>query len=93
MTNSINNFKYKLIKNFLTKDEIKLLTDYCRIRHRVNIDSFDFKQNEIRVCNDGGRLTRPVLRVKDGKAIITKDIIDKISKKELSWNDLLTSCK
>ena len=54
---------------------------------------FDFKNSEIRICSDGGRLTRPVLRVKDGKAIITKDIIDKISKKELSWNDLLTSCK
>ena len=54
---------------------------------------FDFKNSEIRICSDGGRLTRPVLRVKDGKAIITQDIIDKISKKELSWNDLLTSCK
>ena len=54
---------------------------------------FDFQRSEIRICSDGGRLTRPVLRVKDGKAIITKDIIDKISKKELSWNDLLTSCK
>ena len=48
---------------------------------------------EIRVCNDAGRLTRPVLKVKDNKVIITKDIIDKLESKELSWNDLLTHCK
>jgi len=43
---NIKNFKYKLIKNFLTKEEIKLLTDYCRIKHRLNFDSFDFRQND-----------------------------------------------
>ena len=55
--------------------------------------SFDIKLMEIRVCNDGGRLTRPVLRVKDGKAIITSEIIQKLEKHELCWNDLLTSCQ
>lgn len=54
---------------------------------------FDYKMMEIRVCNDGGRLTRPVLKVKDGKALLTKDIVSKIVEKELSWNDLLTNCK
>lgn len=54
---------------------------------------FDYKLAEIRICNDGGRLTRPVLKVKDNKAIITKEIIDKLASKELSWNDLLTSCR
>jgi len=54
---------------------------------------FDFKLLEIRICNDGGRLTRPVLRVKDNKAIVTKEIIQKIQSNELSWNDLLTNCK
>lgn len=38
----IVDFKYKLIKNFLTQEEVKLLTDYCKIKHRVNFDSFDF---------------------------------------------------
>ena len=54
---------------------------------------FDYKSMEIRICNDGGRLTRPVLRVKDNRALITQDIIHKIEKKELSWNDLVTSCR
>ena len=42
--------------------------------------------------NDGGRLSRPVLRVRDSKALITQDIIRKLAEKELSWNDLLTNC-
>jgi len=54
---------------------------------------FDYKTMEIRICNDGGRLTRPVLRVRDNKALITQDIIAKLNAKELSWNDLLTSCR
>ena len=42
---TIKNFKYKLIKNFLTQEEIKLLNNYCAIKHRANFDSFDFDQN------------------------------------------------
>jgi len=54
---------------------------------------FDYKKMEIRVCNDGGRLTRPVLKVKDGGALMTKYIIDKLVQKDLAWNDLLTNCR
>jgi hypothetical protein len=44
--NSIKNIKYKLVKNFLTKEEVGLLTDYCRIKHRINFNTFDFHQND-----------------------------------------------
>ena len=54
---------------------------------------FDFKMLEIRICNDGGRLTRPVLRVKNNRAIIDKAVIQQLISKEISWNDLLTNCK
>ena len=54
---------------------------------------FDYKLMEIRICNDGGRLARPVLRVRDNKAILDTRIIDKLKNREISWNDLLTSCK
>ena len=54
---------------------------------------FDCKSMEIRVCNDGGRLTRPVLKVRDQKALITKEMIQKLNNHELSWNDLLVSCR
>ena len=54
---------------------------------------FDYKLAEIKICNDGGRLTRPVLKVKDNRALVTKEIIDRLTTKELAWNDLLTSCR
>jgi len=53
---------------------------------------FDINNKEIRVCNDGGRLTRPVLRVKNNKALIDNSIIERLEKRELSWNDLLVNC-
>ena len=40
---SIKKFKYKKIENFLTVDETNLFKDYCRIRHRLNTESFDVK--------------------------------------------------
>jgi DNA-directed RNA polymerase II subunit RPB2 len=52
---------------------------------------FDYKMQEIRICNDGGRLTRPVLRVKDKNILITKDIMHKLNNNEIGWNDLLTT--
>tara|TARA_B100000123_G_scaffold271199_1_gene250498 strand:+ start:5118 stop:8828 length:3711 start_codon:yes stop_codon:yes gene_type:complete len=54
--------------------------------------SINYKTLELRVCNDGGRLTRPVLRVRDNKALITNEVISKIVSNELCWNDLLTNC-
>ena len=54
---------------------------------------FDYKMMEIRICNDGGRMTRPLLRIANGRAVITQDIIDKLTQGDVSWNDLLTNCK
>ena len=44
--NNIHDFKYKIIKNFLTQEEVKLLNDYCKIKHILNLNSFDFQQND-----------------------------------------------
>jgi DNA-directed RNA polymerase II subunit RPB2 len=54
---------------------------------------FDYKMKEIRVCNDSGRLTRPLLRIKNKNILITKSIISKLNKGELNWENLLTSAK
>jgi len=43
---TLKDFKHKLVKKFLTQEEIKILNDYCRIKHRLNFDSFDFQQND-----------------------------------------------
>ena len=53
---------------------------------------FDYKFLEIRICSDGGRLTRPVLRVRNNKALITNDIIQSLVDKKITWNDLLINC-
>ena len=74
---------------------------YCMLKEKkqrgiINIYTsviFDYKMKEIRVCNDAGRLTRPLLRVKDNQLIITPDIIQKVANKELTWDDLFTNCK
>jgi DNA-directed RNA polymerase II subunit RPB2 len=55
--------------------------------------SFDYKMREIRICNDSGRLTRPLLRVKNTNLLINNDIINKLNKAELIWDNLLTSSK
>ena len=54
---------------------------------------FNYRYKEIRVCNDGGRLTRPLLRVKNGKLLLTNKIINKVKSGELDWKDLLCSKK
>lgn len=36
--------KYKVIKNFLTKEEQELLRFYTVIKHRINQNEFDFQQ-------------------------------------------------
>ena len=82
----------------IARDPMKLYNDMKDKKYKgiINIYTsivFDFKNAEIRICSDGGRMVRPILRVRDGKAIITKDIINSIANKELSWNDLITSCK
>ena len=39
-------------------------------------------------CN-AGRVLRQIIIIKDNKPLLTQDLLDKISKKLISWNDLL----
>ena len=54
---------------------------------------FDYKLQEIRICNDSGRVTRPLLKVKDNNVLITKQIMEDLKDNKISWDDLLTNCK
>jgi DNA-directed RNA polymerase II subunit RPB2 len=54
---------------------------------------FDYKMCEIRVCNDSGRMSRPLLRIKNKNILINNDLIEKLNKSELIWDDLLSSSK
>jgi len=82
----------------ITENPMELYTEMKEKKYKgiVNIYTsivFDFKMMEIRICNDAGRMVRPLLRVKGQKALITMDIINRLSSGELGWNDLLTNCK
>ena len=54
---------------------------------------FAYNAMEIRVCNDGGRVTRPVLRVKNNRLNLHEEVVEKVKIKELVWEDLLTNMK
>ncbi len=75
---------YKLYTNLKTKKYKGIINIYTSI-------IFDYENKEIRICNDAGRLTRPVLKVKKNKLVLTNAILKKIKQKGLSWNDLLVN--
>ena len=55
--------------------------------------SFNFRDKEIIICNDAGRLIRPVFIVKNNSIALTPDIIKDLKKNNLDWNDLICSYK
>ena len=50
---------------------------------------FDYRNKELRICNDGGRLMRPLLRVKNSNILITNTMMNKLKNSEINWNNLL----
>jgi DNA-directed RNA polymerase beta subunit len=74
---------YVMLKDKKTKGIINIYTSIV----------FDYKLKEIRVCNDSGRLTRPLLRVKNRNILINHTILDGLKSGEYNWDHLLTSSK
>lgn len=83
----------------IAKDPHSLFQGFKKLKHSgmINIYTsiiFDYKNCEIRVCSDAGRLTRPVLRVENNDSIlITKEILNGVKNYDLSWDDLLVNTK
>jgi DNA-directed RNA polymerase beta subunit len=79
-----------------TPQELYLMLKDKKHKGIINIYTsiiFDYKLREIRVCNDSGRLSRPLLRVKDKNILITPSIINGLNTGELLWDHLLTDTK
>jgi len=76
-------YLYNLLKTMKCKGIINIYTSVI----------FDYKLQEIRICNDSGRYTRPLLRVKNNNILINDAIINDIVNNKLCWDDLLTDCK
>ena len=70
---------YKKLKQMKANGIINI---YCSI-------IFNYNLKEIRICNDAGRMCRPVLKVHQNKLLLNKKIIEGLSNNKITWNDLL----
>jgi DNA-directed RNA polymerase II subunit RPB2 len=82
----------------ITKDPKKIYDNLKDKKYKgiINIYTsiiFNSKLKEIRVCNDAGRITRPLLKVKNNKIAYCDTIIQKVKCGELNWDDLVVSIK
>jgi len=77
-------------------EELYLMLKDKKYKGIINIYTsviFDYKLKEIRVCNDSGRVTRPLLRVKNRNILINNEILSSLQSDEYNWENLLTSSK
>jgi len=51
----------------------------------------DYMNMEIRICNDAGRMTRPVYRIRDGEIQLTKKLSEDLTNNKVKWDDLLVN--
>jgi DNA-directed RNA polymerase II subunit RPB2 len=82
----------------ITEDPKQLYTMLKTMKYKgiINIYTsivFNYRDNEIRICNDGGRITRPLLRVKNNNILLTNQIVNDLKNNILTWDDLFTDCK
>ena len=81
----------------ITRQPLSLYNEFKlkKLRGIINIYTsvvFDYPNAEIRICNDAGRMMRPLLLVNQdtNELFITRDIIRRIEAHEIGWDDLLT---
>jgi DNA-directed RNA polymerase beta subunit len=98
-------FMYDKVKVFIngawvgiTLNPTELYSELKEMKYKgiINVYTsiiFDYKLQEIRVCNDSGRITRPLLRVKNNNILLTKQLMSDLKENKLSWDDLLINCK
>ena len=92
---------YKLVKVFINGNWIGIAKNpeelYNSLKDKkykgiINIYTsivFNYKDLEIRVCNDAGRLTRPLFKIKDNKSLLTPELYEKIKQNKLKWEELV----
>lgn len=59
-----------------------------KINHQVNV-SYQENTNEVYINTDAGRVQRPLITVENGKPRLTKEHLDLIKKKQITWKDLI----
>ena len=51
---------------------------------------FNYDELEIKICNDAGRMTRPVFKLRNNQTLLDEHSNNLIMNKKLKWDDLLT---
>lgn len=74
---------YEYLKDKKARSQISIYTSIV----------FNYRKMEIRLCNDAGRLLRPLLRVRDNLPLIKREHLQALHKNRLHWDDLLSDSK
>ncbi len=69
-------------------DELRVMRRTGELDPQANI-SFYPKTDEVFINTDAGRARRPLIVVKNGKAVFTAEHLEKINRKEMTWDDLV----
>ena len=69
---------YKKLKNYKHKSILNIFTSIV----------FQIKQKEIHICNDAGRLARPLIRIKNNQYLFTNTDLEKIKNENFDWDNL-----
>ncbi len=75
-------------------EPLKLISDLRKLRrsgqisNQINVTYFD-RTNEVVINTDSGRARRPVILVEDGKAKVTEEHTTKLSRGEITFDDMV----
>ncbi len=69
-------------------NEIKESRRQGKISPNVNV-SYNKSLDEVHIENQGGRLRRPLIVVKNGSSVLNEEIKKKIEKQEITWDELI----
>jgi DNA-directed RNA polymerase subunit B' len=72
----------KLVKEFRDKRRMGLLSNQINVAFHQHLD-------EVKILSDSGRVRRPLVIVENGASRLTKDVVEKLKKGEIGWNDLI----
>jgi DNA-directed RNA polymerase II subunit RPB2 len=82
----VTNEPNKLFLDLKDKKYKGMIHIYCSI-------VFKYKLKEIHICNECGRLVRPVFKVKNNKILLTKEIVQQLQDDIITWRDLIIPLK
>lgn len=76
----------ELFQDLKDKKHKGMIHIYCSI-------VFNYALKEIYVCNDCGRLVRPLFKVSQNKLLFTKEYVRQLNANEITWRDLVLPLK